>query len=97
MRLSIRKGNLIPCKLIVMRVTPIKLRGCDRFVSLSDGRVAKDLSDPGYRMIAAALSCALDGKSIPTSLRKPAPTSYYPSTLYLLALSIVAQKYSVCL
>ena len=95
MRLSIRKGNLIPCKLIVMRVTPIKLRGCDRFVSLSDGRVAKDLN-PGYRIVPA-LSCALDGKSIPTSLRKPAPTSYYPSTLYLLALSIVAQKYSVCL
>ena len=66
-------------------------------VSLADGRTTKDMSDPGYRMIAAALGCALDGKSIPASLRTPTPTSYYPSTLHLLALSMVAQKYSVCL
>jgi endo-1,4-beta-D-glucanase Y len=66
-------------------------------VSLADGRTTKELSDPGYRMIAAALGCALDGKSIPPSLRAPTPTSYYPSTLHLLALSMVAQKYSVCL
>ena len=66
-------------------------------VRLADGRTTKALSDPGYRVIAAALGCALDGKTIPPSLRVPTPTSYYPSTLHLLALSMVAQKYPVCL
>lgn len=66
-------------------------------VSLPDGRTTKDLSNPGYRMIAAALGCALDGKPVPASLRTPTPTSYYPSTLHLLALSMVAQKFPVCL
>jgi hypothetical protein len=30
-------------------------------------------------------------------LRTPTPTSYYPSTLHLLALSTIAQNYPECL
>jgi endo-1,4-beta-D-glucanase Y len=66
-------------------------------VSLADGRVTEALADPGYQMIAAALACALDRKPVPAPLRTPAPTSYYPSTLHLLALSMVAQNYPECL
>jgi endoglucanase len=66
-------------------------------VALADGRATEALADPGYKMIAAALACALDHKSIPAPLRTPAPTSYYPSTLHLLALSMVAQNYPECL
>jgi endo-1,4-beta-D-glucanase Y len=68
-----------------------------RVVSVDDGRAANDLADPGYRMIAAALACVLDHKPIPASLKTAAPTSYYPSTLYLLALSTVAQNHLDCL
>jgi endoglucanase len=66
-------------------------------INLTHGHAAKELGDPGYRMIAAAVACALDHKPIPISLRTPAPTSYYPSTLHLLALSTVAQNYPGCL
>ena len=66
-------------------------------INLANGRKASELRDPGYRMIAAALACALDHKPIPAALRTPAPTSYYPSTLHLLALSTVAQNYPECL
>jgi endoglucanase len=71
--------------------------GSPAVINLADGREADQLSDPGYRMIAAALACALDHKPIPAALRTPAPTTYYPSTLHLLALSTVAQNYPECL
>lgn len=66
-------------------------------INLADGRPTSELADPGYRMIVAAVACALDRKPIPVSLRTPAPTSYYPSTLHLLALSTIAQNYPECL
>lgn len=66
-------------------------------INLSDGRALNGMGDPGYRMIAAALACALDAKPIPAALKTPAPTSYYPSTLHLLALSTIAQNFPGCL
>jgi endo-1,4-beta-D-glucanase Y len=66
-------------------------------INLVDGRTVSDLGDPGYRMMAAALACALDRKPIPAALKTSALTSYYPSTLGLLALSTVAQNYPECL
>ncbi|WP_245443132.1 glycosyl hydrolase family 8 [Labrys okinawensis] len=55
------------------------------------------MDDPGYRMIGAVLQCALDHKPVPTELRSPKLEVYYPATLYLLALSAVAQHYPECL
>jgi endoglucanase len=66
-------------------------------INLADSHAEEQLGDPGYRMVAAAVGCALDHRPIPDSLRTPAPTSYYPSTLHLLALSTVAQNYPGCL
>lgn len=66
-------------------------------VNLADGRATETLADPGYRMIAATVACALDHKPIQASLRTPTPTSYYPSTLHLLALASVAQNHPECL
>jgi endo-1,4-beta-D-glucanase Y len=66
-------------------------------INLADGHAASELGDPGYRMIVATVACALDRTPIPVSLRTPAPTSYYPSTLHLLALSTIAQNYPGCL
>lgn len=66
-------------------------------INLADGHAATELNDPGYRMIVAAVACALDGKPIPVLLRAPSPTSYYPSTLHLLALSTIAENYPGCL
>jgi endoglucanase len=66
-------------------------------VNLADGHAANTLGDPGYRMVVATVACALDRKPIPVSLRTPAPTNYFPSTLHLLALATIAQNYPGCL
>jgi endoglucanase len=66
-------------------------------VNLADGRSVNRLDDPGYRMIAAAVACALSRKPIPADLKTPNPTAYYPSALRLLALSAIAQHYPECL
>jgi endoglucanase len=66
-------------------------------VNLAEGRPVTALDDPGYRMIAAAVACALHRKPIPAVLRATNPTVYYPSTLRLLAFSAIAQRYPECL
>jgi endoglucanase len=71
--------------------------GRPAIVNIPTGRVLTRLDEPGYRMLTAALSCALDGTAIPDELRRFEPTLYYPSTLYLLGMSMVAEKYPRCL
>ncbi len=66
-------------------------------INLADGRPLASLDDPGYRMIAATVACALHRKPIPSVLKTAAPTAYYPSTLRLLAFSAIAQHYPECL
>jgi len=66
-------------------------------LNLADGRSLNTLDDPGYRMIVAAVACALYRKPIPVALKAPKPTTYYPSALRLLALSAIAQHYPECI
>jgi endoglucanase len=65
--------------------------------STATGNASETLSDPGYRMLGAALACALDHASLPADLRQFSPTAYYPSTLHLLGLSFVVWKHPECL
>lgn len=73
--------------------------GDDRpaIVDVETGRVIETLGEPGYRMQTAILACALAGRAIPDDLRRFQPTSYYASTLHLLAMTVVARRYSRCL
>ncbi|MBB3809632.1 glycosyl hydrolase family 8 [Pseudochelatococcus contaminans] len=66
-------------------------------IDVATGRSTHMLKDPGYEIIAAALSCALDGTPIPDNLKQFSPTLYYPSTLHLLGLSLVRERYPQCL
>jgi endoglucanase len=66
-------------------------------VNLANGQSTGTMDDPGYRMIGAALQCALNRKPVPAELRSPKLDVYYPATLYLLALSGVAQHFPECL
>lgn len=66
-------------------------------VNVSTGRVRERLTDQGYATLAAVLACALDGKPIPAALRAFDPKLYYPSTLHLLSLSLMGEKYPQCL
>lgn len=71
--------------------------GVPAIVNIPTGKAIARLPEPGYRMLAATLACALDGTAIPADLRRLQPTHYYPSTLYLLSLSLVSEKYPKCL
>lgn len=71
--------------------------GKPSIVEVMSGRTVEELSDPGYRMLTASIDCALDGTPIPAGLKRFEPTLYYPSTLHLLGLSLVAEKYPRCL
>jgi endoglucanase len=66
-------------------------------INIPDGRALNSLDEPGYRMIAAAVACAIYGKPIPAGLKTPNLTSYYPSTIRLLAFSAIQQYHPECL
>lgn len=72
-------------------------RGSPAVVDIPTGNVVTRLDDPGYRMLGAVLACALAATPIPADLRRFEPVLYYPSTLYLLAWALVAEKYPRCL
>ena len=68
-----------------------------RIVDLASGATKETLTDPGYRILPAAIACALDGTPVPEELRRFAPTLYYPSTLHLLALDALNETHPECL
>ncbi|RFB79063.1 endoglucanase [Methylovirgula sp. 4M-Z18] len=74
-----------------------KAGGIPAIVRFADANALEPLIEPGYRMIAASVKCALDHSPIPPELRDPEPRQYYPATLYLLAASALAQHYPGCL
>jgi len=65
-------------------------------IDVLDGKAAERLQDPGYRIVFALLDCALEGTRVPDPLRQFAPTLYYPSTLHLLALAALQDRYPQC-
>ncbi len=55
------------------------------------------LSAPGYLAISDLVACALHGTPARERTRNFAPTTYYPSTLHLLSLMALAERYPRCL
>ncbi|HEV7260349.1 MAG TPA: glycosyl hydrolase family 8 [Bosea sp. (in: a-proteobacteria)] len=66
-------------------------------IDVKTGKPVEPLPDPGYRMLAAAMACVLDKTAIPADLKTFQPTGYYPSTLHLLSLSMLRERYPQCL
>lgn len=73
--------------------------GGDRplIVDVDTSTIVAELSEPGYRIQTALLACALNDRPIPTDLRQFQPTSYFASTLHLLAMTTIARRYPQCL
>lgn len=71
--------------------------GVPSIVTLETGRDGEALSEAGYRVIPAALSCVVEGTPLPAGLATFEPTLYYPSTLHLLALSHLRAEHPECL
>ncbi|MDX3807681.1 glycosyl hydrolase family 8 [Bosea thiooxidans] len=66
-------------------------------VDVHSGKPVEPLPDAGYRILSAAMACALDGTPIPAELKTFQPTAYYPSTLQLLSLSMLSERYPKCM
>jgi endoglucanase len=91
----IRAGIADPDLLAAYRGDP-GWGGAFATVDLRSGDPKDVLRDPGYRIIPALVACVLDRKPVPADLKTFAPTSYYPSTLHLLALAYLSQHPDSC-
>lgn len=81
------------------RMEPFRLAwaGGTAVIDVKTGKPVEPLADPGYRILAAAMACVLDKTAIPAELRTFQPTAYYPSTLHLLSLSMLRERYPQCI
>jgi endoglucanase len=61
------------------------------------GQPLDPLTEPGYRLIGAALACVLDSTPVDPTLLEFEPQSYFGSTLHLLGLSFLRQSAVQCL
>ncbi|MGO4736571.1 glycosyl hydrolase family 8 [Bosea sp. 2KB_26] len=66
-------------------------------IDVKTGNPVEPLPDAGYRILFAAMACALDKTPIPAELKSFQPTAYYPSTLHLLSLSMLRERYPQCM
>ncbi|WP_019994563.1 glycosyl hydrolase family 8 [Aureimonas ureilytica] len=71
--------------------------GAVRLVDLKTGATVASLTDPGYRILPAAVQCVLDRTPVPEPLRAYASTLYYPSTLHLLVMAFLTEQRPECL
>ncbi|KQS64112.1 hypothetical protein ASG39_13130 [Rhizobium sp. Leaf371] len=55
------------------------------------------MPDPGYRAVSALLSCGLGRAGQDSSMPPFEPTEYYPSTLHLLSIIAISERYASCL
>jgi endo-1,4-beta-D-glucanase Y len=60
------------------------------------GERIEPITEPGYRLIAAAMDCVVDNKPVPEDLRTMAATSYYAATLQLLLLDHLRRSRPDC-
>ena len=66
-------------------------------IDVTTGIAQERLSEPGYRLIQAALDCTLSGTAIPADLQTLTASTYYAATLQLLLLDHLRRNQSTCL
>lgn len=66
-------------------------------IDLPSGQALEPLSDRGYQIINHIMACVLQGARLPQTDLQFAPELYYPSTLQLLGLALVKERYPDCL
>lgn len=66
-------------------------------VDVPSGADIEPITEPGYRLIAAAMACVADNTPVPEDLRTLSATSYYAATLQLLALDHLRRERPECL
>ncbi|HEX2556171.1 MAG TPA: glycosyl hydrolase family 8 [Microvirga sp.] len=71
--------------------------GAIEVVDVTTGRAQEALTARGYTMWAPLLACATASRPLPEAAKTFKLDLYYPSTLQLLALSFVSEKFPRCL
>ncbi|KKB75961.1 hypothetical protein VW35_19670 [Devosia soli] len=66
-------------------------------IDLTTGKAIEPISEPGYRLIQAAMECIATGRPVPAELRTLDPTSYYAATLQLLMLDHLRRQRLACI
>ena len=66
-------------------------------VELPSGAALDPLGGSGFKAIVATAKCAADGQKVPTSLLRIGPGSYYSTTLHILSLMAIQERYPECL
>ncbi|WP_323013991.1 glycosyl hydrolase family 8 [Devosia sp.] len=66
-------------------------------IDVMSGNTTEPIGEPGYRLIRAAMDCALNGTPVPVELQTMTPSSYYAATLQLLMLDHLRRQRTDCL
>lgn len=66
-------------------------------IDLESGEAIGAMTDPGYQAIVDLVLCSRGTQASAFHIRRFEPTDYYPSTLHLLSLLAMVQRYPQCL
>ena len=68
-----------------------------KVVDLPTGKAVGAMTDAGYRALADIVVCAKNGVVSDNLLNNFSPSDYYPSTLHILSLLAISERYPTCL
>jgi endoglucanase len=66
-------------------------------IDVASGSALQSFAGTGFKAIAAVVSCALDQRKLPKSVRTVSIEDYYPTTLHILSLIVIHERYPQCL
>ncbi|HEY8384039.1 MAG TPA: glycosyl hydrolase family 8 [Microvirga sp.] len=66
-------------------------------IDLTSGSALTTFGGTGFKAVASVVSCALDRRKIHPSVRSIAMEDYYPTTLHILSLIVLQERYPECL
>jgi endoglucanase len=66
-------------------------------IDLTTGSAMETFGGSGFKAISALVACAVDRRPLPASLRSVQIGNYYPTTLHILSLIAMQERYPECL
>jgi endoglucanase len=66
-------------------------------IEVDTGSAGPALNSAGYRMVTALARCAALGQSVDADLMSARDVLYFPSTLRMLSLAIIRERFPQCL
>ncbi|WP_349370115.1 glycosyl hydrolase family 8 [Salinarimonas sp.] len=66
-------------------------------IDVATGAATEEMGGDGYKAIAAFVGCALQGRPLPERLRSVPMQKYYPTTLHILTLIAIEERFPQCL